>query len=111
MPDLDAFNPASAYLEWQYRLPVSVPRSDIADIFDFIGPECKLSIEEVDAEPVLEEIAATPAPEFILKAPMRSEEHTSELKSLMRISYAVFCLKKKKKNIYIIILDLIHYII
>src|SRR3546814_3433140 len=30
--------------------------------------------------------------------PDRSEEHTSELQSLMRISYAVFCLKKKKKN-------------
>src|SRR3546814_1923661 len=30
--------------------------------------------------------------------PFRSEEHTSELQSLMRISYAVFCLKKKKKN-------------
>src|SRR3546814_1490749 len=29
---------------------------------------------------------------------LRSEEHTSELQSLMRISYAVFCLKKKKKN-------------
>src|SRR3546814_3033374 len=29
----------------------------------------------------------------------RSEEHTSELQSLMRISYAVFCLKKKKKPI------------
>src|SRR3546814_10865806 len=29
----------------------------------------------------------------------RSEEHTSELQSLMRISYAVFCLKKKKKYI------------
>src|SRR3546814_1386686 len=28
----------------------------------------------------------------------RSEEHTSELQSLMRISYAVFCLKKKKKR-------------
>src|SRR3546814_2856427 len=28
---------------------------------------------------------------------MRSEEHTSELQSLMRISYAVFCLKKKKR--------------
>src|SRR3546814_10391243 len=28
----------------------------------------------------------------------RSEEHTSEIQSLMRISYAVFCLKKKKKN-------------
>src|SRR3546814_20443821 len=32
----------------------------------------------------------------ILADEMRSEEHTSELQSLMRISYAVFCLKKKK---------------
>src|SRR3546814_8913631 len=32
-------------------------------------------------------------------ATFRSEEHTSELQSLMRISYAVFCLKKKKTNI------------
>src|SRR3546814_6573173 len=31
-------------------------------------------------------------------AAMRSEEHTSELQSLMRISYAVFCLKKKKNQ-------------
>src|SRR3546814_5209216 len=31
-------------------------------------------------------------------AVLRSEEHTSELQSLMRISYAVFCLKKKKNN-------------
>src|SRR3546814_4433315 len=31
--------------------------------------------------------------------PARSEEHTSELQSLMRISYAVFCLKKKKTEI------------
>src|SRR3546814_10011952 len=31
--------------------------------------------------------------------PKRSEEHTSELQSLMRISYAVFCLKKKKNHI------------
>src|SRR3546814_9438963 len=36
--------------------------------------------------------------EPILRANIRSEEHTSELQSLMRISYAVFCLKKKKKN-------------
>src|SRR3546814_4374888 len=32
------------------------------------------------------------------RSPPRSEEHTSELQSLMRISYAVFCLKKKKTN-------------
>src|SRR3546814_1664609 len=34
----------------------------------------------------------------ILKPNPRSEEHTSELQSLMRISYAVFCLKKKTKQ-------------
>src|SRR3546814_10691352 len=33
------------------------------------------------------------------EVPARSEEHTSELQSLMRISYAVFCLKKKNKYI------------
>src|SRR3546814_1080259 len=40
--------------------------------------------------------AATPPP-----APVRSEEHTSELQSLMRNSYAVFCLKKKNKDAYV----------
>src|SRR3546814_7813631 len=35
---------------------------------------------------------------FLGRGPSRSEEHTSELQSLMRISYAVFCLKKKKKK-------------
>src|SRR3546814_9227329 len=34
----------------------------------------------------------------ILATTERSEEHTSELQSLMRISYAVFCLKKKRQN-------------
>src|SRR3546814_9290935 len=34
-----------------------------------------------------------------LLTPVRSEEHTSELQSLMRISYAVFCLKKKKNTL------------
>src|SRR3546814_10350625 len=37
----------------------------------------------------------------------RSEEHTSELQSLMRISYAVFCLKKKKKTLSIYITSLL----
>src|SRR3546814_9308450 len=37
---------------------------------------------------------------FVFSAiPWRSEEHTSELQSLMRISYAVFCLKRKKRVI------------
>src|SRR3546814_6991305 len=37
------------------------------------------------------------APPLVIKVP-RSEEHTSELQSLMRISYAVFCLKQKRKH-------------
>src|SRR3546814_5712458 len=37
-------------------------------------------------------------PVLVLLILIRSEEHTSELQSLMRISYAVFCLKKKKKH-------------
>src|SRR3546814_8030711 len=38
----------------------------------------------------------------------RSEEHTSELQSLMRISYAVFCLKKKKPQIIHVISQTTH---
>src|SRR3546814_9928608 len=41
--------------------------------------------------------AGAPETEHVVVDP-RSEEHTSELQSLMRISYAVFCLKKKKNN-------------
>src|SRR3546814_3385226 len=39
-----------------------------------------------------------PFPKYRAIDVYRSEEHTSELQSLMRISYAVFCLKKKKKK-------------
>src|SRR3546814_4514810 len=42
--------------------------------------------------------AATSAEAGLLQRGNRSEEHTSELQSLMRISYAVFCLKKKKNT-------------
>src|SRR3546814_8198852 len=40
-----------------------------------------------------------PGDENSTQIPSRSEEHTSELQSLMRISYAVFCLKKKNTHI------------
>src|SRR3546814_14829584 len=55
-------------------------------------------------------ICATTRPKSVMKRPntpasfmrRRSEEHTSELQSLMRISYAVFCLKKTKQYIILI---------
>src|SRR3546814_1851711 len=43
-------------------------------------------------------LAADAVAEMAEHDPARSEEHTSELQSLMRNSYAVFCLKKKKKD-------------
>src|SRR3546814_2708024 len=52
------------------------------------GSAVKVALLLVNAQPELTGNAI---------ATVRSEEHTSELQSLMRISYAVFCLKKKKK--------------
>src|SRR3546814_1672211 len=50
-------------------------------------------------DPTVAAIAgATAAQAWDLQVVARSEEHTSELQSLMRISYAVFCLKKKKAD-------------
>src|SRR3546814_7182647 len=43
-------------------------------------------------------ITTTRAVSCMFRLPDRSEEHTSELQSLMRISYAVFCLNKQKSN-------------
>src|SRR3546814_8852988 len=44
---------------------------------------------------LVQQVVVDPEGDFVT---LRSEEHTSELQSLMRISYAVFCLKKKKNN-------------
>src|SRR3546814_5815704 len=55
----------------------------------FIRPRTPKAIEEARSTPIAE-----------LRDPQRSEEHTSELQSLMRISYAVFCLKKNINTNY-----------
>src|SRR3546814_7551143 len=49
-------------------------------------------------EDVWSPLEATGDADLVLLGRDRSEEHTSELQSLMRISYAVFCLKKKRSN-------------
>src|SRR3546814_3329283 len=46
----------------------------------------------------LKRIGPVPSPMTVCRQVSRSEEHTSELQSLMRISYAVFCLTKKNTN-------------
>src|SRR3546814_4861323 len=54
---------------------------------------------EIDGKPILKGLNLTLNAGEIhaIMGPNRSEEHTSEIQSLMRISYAVFCLKNKKK--------------
>src|SRR3546814_7382246 len=58
------------------------------------GSKAGARLVQQHAETVDDNTAAGPR----LRQQVRSEEHTSELQSLMRISYAVFCLKKKKKK-------------
>src|SRR3546814_1979002 len=71
--------------------------ADVADVAAVAeaGAQCEGRAEAIvgaDAQPRgLELETAGAAPRVVI----RSEEHTSELQSLMRISYAVFCLKKK----------------
>src|SRR3546814_7138174 len=58
-----------------------------------------IGLYSLDRPPRLDvtDLVAVEAPEPLASF-LRSEEHTSELQSLMRISYAVFCLKKKRKK-------------
>src|SRR3546814_9219733 len=63
------------------------------------GPDrCRLSASLYNVRQRTRGNRAGAIPHIGTRSPVRSEEHTSELQSLMRISYAVFCLKKKKKK-------------
>src|SRR3546814_9190513 len=59
-------------------------------------PQVGLGQHMVARQPHEPSVAVVIGPAVADMKDMRSEEHTSELQSLMRISYAVFCLKKKK---------------
>src|SRR3546814_7378868 len=61
------------------------------ETFGPVAPLFRFKTEE-------EAVALANDTEFGLASYFRSEEHTSELQSLMRLSYAVFCLKKKTTN-------------
>src|SRR3546814_2159202 len=54
-----------------------------------------LNLSKGESAPTAQTIVTQPSTTMV-----RSEEHTSELQSLMRISYAVFCLKNKKIHLY-----------
>src|SRR3546814_4235179 len=72
--------------------PDIADRQSGIDQADQVG---NVAVEQVDTED-----AAIREATLVAQVESRSEEHTSELQSLMRISYAVFWLKKKQKTIY-----------
>src|SRR3546814_8972774 len=86
--DLQAFAPPRA----SARAPGGVMGFvSLADAVDQADPPQGADVPRTAGLPSPDAVAAA-------RARKRSEEHTSELQSLMRISYAVFCLKKKNKQ-------------
>src|SRR3546814_3466645 len=90
--------------EHRRRLAVELGRAEAARAYRAASGEGQRTFEMllvrqlVDPSSGSREVEAAAQAEFAQYAPTayaRSEEHTSELQSLMRISYAVFCLKKK----------------
>src|SRR3546814_2270164 len=70
-------------------------RDAVTSLAERIGPSRRFFM--VTPDPAAPQLSLSPVAERDAEG-VRSEEHTSELQSLMRISYAVFCLKKKKTN-------------
>src|SRR3546814_5427263 len=75
-------------------------RSHIDDHAAFAGRRRHRTHRVLDAEEHADDVDVEHLTKILDRAlrQQRSEEHTSELQSLMRISYAVFCLKKKNKD-------------
>src|SRR3546814_5486637 len=96
--DLDAPEDRKAFIASEAKLAAIV--SGQADIVAGMVPiVVDLALTPVHDAALLPDPGIVPGDEAYVIFTSRSEEHTSELQSLMRISYAVFCLKKKKKKI------------
>src|SRR3546814_5245201 len=79
-----------------FRCTYCMPRTVFGADFQFLPRSELLTHEEIErAERIFVSLGVS---KIRITGGERSEEHTSELQSLMRISYAVFCLKKKTSN-------------
>src|SRR3546814_5997548 len=85
--------PAAERLAEGGQVAIAATQRDLADVERGFAQQ-PAGVVEPDLADIVADREAAP-----VEHPVRSEEHTSELQSLMRISYAVFCLKKKKKKI------------
>src|SRR3546814_1385230 len=69
--------------------------ADYAAAYESVTPDLQVTATLDDTPLGTAELKGVSATPVVIEHLIRSEEHTSELQSLMRISYAVFCLKKK----------------
>src|SRR3546814_662942 len=90
---MDTEESLKEYLRLQLKVPLVARIGPLARTFDFVANAAPGVKEILTVGKLLWEVRE----EHYDLVVVRSEEHTSELQSLMRISYAVFCLKKKKK--------------
>src|SRR3546814_1982412 len=74
-------------------LLISLPAVEARAVHDRVTAMAKVLAVEEGEQRTLDQLRADVVADLLID---RSEEHTSELQSLMRSSYAVFCLKKKK---------------
>src|SRR3546814_3088926 len=88
-----------AALDREYASPIERYREDVLKVGKNINDE--MESVAVDGLTLLNNGLADAIANAKSLGDVRSEEHTSELQSLMRISYAVFCLQKKKKNTHL----------
>src|SRR3546814_5452868 len=94
-----ALNPGGAFVHDTRQFEDARGKSPVLGLFELSHMQYEHDRDRgPEGEPDLEAMTRF-AIESLSRNPDRSEEHTSELQSLMRISYAVFCLKKKKKNV------------
>src|SRR3546814_8711023 len=78
------------------RRVLDLPSGDVVSTQFTFGDGTMGTINVISATPFYGRLTVFGTKAWVDIHEMRSEEHTSELQSLMRISYAVFCLKKKK---------------
>src|SRR3546814_9319349 len=106
----------TVFIGWLFRplLPADQIESYIAGLILLAAAPCTAMVfvwsNLCEGEPhyTLSQVALNDLIMVFAFAPLRSEEHTSELQSLMRISYAVFCLKKKNNLLHIISISANH---
>src|SRR3546814_3645722 len=103
MEEHQGYQAIESFSTWFYDHVFSYHTSTIAEflneirwaIYEYLYPVFRECFRQKHGD-IAYSYVIPPEIEQPLARAMRSEEHTSELQSLMRISYAVFCLKKKK---------------